>query len=72
MSEEELQALAMPFGTIAQVNLVMDEESDSSKGFGFIEMPNDKEGKRAIKALNGKDIGGNKIRVKTTKAVRKE
>jgi RNA recognition motif-containing protein len=45
----------------------MDPKSGSSKGFGFIEMPNVSEAKGAIKNLNYKTIGRNKIRVKTTK-----
>jgi RNA recognition motif-containing protein len=44
----------------------MDPKSGSSKGFGFIEMPNVSEAKGAIKNLNYKTIGRNKIRVKTT------
>jgi RNA recognition motif-containing protein len=45
----------------------MDPKSGSSKGFGFIEMPNTNEAKAAIKNLSYKTVGRNKIRVKTTK-----
>jgi RNA recognition motif-containing protein len=45
----------------------MDPKSGSSKGFGFIEMPRPIEANAAIKNLNYKTIGRNKIRVKTTK-----
>jgi RNA recognition motif-containing protein len=53
------------FGEVQSCNLVMDRESGSSKGFGFIEMPKSGEAKAAIKNLNNKTIGSNKIRVKT-------
>jgi RNA recognition motif-containing protein len=47
--------------------LVIDPKSGSSKGFGFIEMPNVSEAQGAVKNLNYTTIGRNKIRVKTTK-----
>ena len=55
------------FGEIEYCTLVMDPKSGSSKGFGFIEMPNANEAKAAIKNLSYKTVGRNKIRVKTTK-----
>jgi RNA recognition motif-containing protein len=42
----------------------MDKKTDSSKGFGFVEMPRPGEAKVAVKMLNGEDVDGNKIRVK--------
>lgn len=42
----------------------MDKVTGSSKGFGFIEMPRQGEAKAAMKAFNGKEIDGYKIRVK--------
>ena len=66
-TEEELIGIFKEFGEIGYCTLVMDPKSGSSKGFGFIEMPNVSEAKAAIKNLNYKTIGRNKIRVKTTK-----
>ena len=66
-TEEELVNIFKEFGEIEYCTLVMDPKSGSSKGFGFIEMPNISEAKEAIKNLNYKTIGRNKIRVKTTK-----
>ena len=63
-TEEELKALFLEFGTVQSCDLVMDKDSGASKGFGFIEMPKSGEAKAAIKNLNDKSIGGNKIRVK--------
>ena len=66
-TEEELEDIFSEFGEIEYCTLVMDPKSGSSKGFGFIEMPRSSEAKAAIKNLNYKTIGRNKIRVKTTK-----
>ena len=55
------------FGEIEYCTVVIDPKSGSSKGFGFIEMPNVSEAQGAIKNLNYKTVGRNKIRVKTTK-----
>ncbi len=63
-TEEELKDLFQKIGTVQSCSLVMDQESGESKGFGFIEMPKSGEAKIAIKKLNNKTIGSNKIRVK--------
>ena len=63
-TEEELQGLFQEYGTVQSCNIVMDRENGTSKGFGFIEMPKSGEAKVAIKNLNNKAIGSNKIRVK--------
>lgn len=52
------------YGAVQSCNLVMDKQSGNSKGFGFVEMPRPGDSKAAIKALNGKDVAGSKIRVK--------
>ncbi|MBI9107441.1 MAG: RNA-binding protein [Spirochaetales bacterium] len=66
-TEAELRALFTPFGLISSLNIVKDEKTNASKGFGFVEMPDLKEGKAAIQALNGKKIDGESIRVKSTR-----
>jgi len=63
-TEEELTALFEAYGEVTNLNLVCDAETGSSKGFGFVEMPNSREGLEAIKKLNGRNVGGNRIRVK--------
>lgn len=64
LTENELQTLFAPFGIVQSCTLVLDGATGKSKGFGFIEMPNPGEAKKAIKMLNGKDVSGSKIRVK--------
>ena len=61
---EELKDLFQEFGKVQSCNLVTDQVSGASKGFGFVEMPKVGEAKIAIKKLNNKTIGSNKIRVK--------
>jgi RNA recognition motif-containing protein len=61
---KELTDLFQAFGKVQSCNLVMDEVSGVSKGFGFVEMPKAGEAKIALKNLNNKTVGSNKIRVK--------
>ena len=63
-TETELRTLFEAHGTVQSCTLVMDKETNVSKGFGFIEMPNPGAAKAAMKSLNGKEVAGNKIRVK--------
>lgn len=66
LSESELFDLFKPFGEIDACDLVMDDATGRSKGFGFVEMPVKAEAKEAIKKLNAKVIRGIAIRVKIT------
>ena len=63
-TEAEIQTMFEAHGTVQSCNLVMDKNSGTSKGFGFVEMPKAGEAKAAMQALNGEDVAGNKIRVK--------
>lgn len=64
ISEDALKKLFEDIGSVQSCNLVLDQASGASKGFGFVEMPKNGEAKAAIKMLNGKEISGTKIRVK--------
>ena len=57
---DDLQAVFAAYGEVAAARIVNDRETGRPKGFGFVEMPNDEEAKKAIEALNGNDIGGRK------------
>lgn len=63
-TEAELQTMFGAYGKVQSCTVVMDSKTGASKGFGFIEMPKPGEAKAAMKSLNGKDVAGNKIRVK--------
>lgn len=62
--EQELSDLFQSFGTVQSCKIIMDQASGLSKGFGFVEMPKAGEAKAAMKNLNSKIVGSNKIRVK--------
>ena len=51
--EGDLRSVMEGYGTVASVKLITDRETRRSKGFAFVEMPNDEEAQKAIKELNG-------------------
>ncbi len=63
VNESELKELFTEFGELGSVKLIMDHYSGRSKGFGFIEMPNNSEADVAIKALNKSTFKGREIKV---------
>jgi len=68
MTEVDLRNLFEAHGKVDRASLVMDKMSGESKGFGFVEMPNDNEAKAAIAALNDMDTQGRKMTVNEAKA----
>jgi RNA recognition motif-containing protein len=64
-SEDELAKLFKSYGAIQACNLVMDDKTGTSKGFGFVEMALEHEAKIAITELHGSKLNKNKIRVKS-------
>ena len=63
LSEDELRSLFAPFGAVDSATVVTDRATGRSRGFGFVEMPNNDEAEKAITALNGKDSGGRSLTV---------
>jgi len=63
-TEKELQELFEAYGTVQFCNLVLDNKTGHSKGFGFVEMPKQGEAKAAMKSLNGQLVAEKIIRVK--------
>ena len=62
-TEESLNELFVQYGEIASATLIVDRDSGRSRGFGFVEMPNDDQAEAAIKALDGKDFEDRQIKV---------
>ena len=62
-TEAELESLFAPFGEVARASIIMDRETGRSRGFGFVEMPDDEEGRKAIEALNGQDFNGRSLTI---------
>jgi RNA recognition motif-containing protein len=63
LTEDDLRAAFSEFGEVSSVNIIMDRMSGQSKGFGFVEMPEDSEAEEAIKALNESALNGRNIKV---------
>jgi RNA recognition motif-containing protein len=63
VTEAELEALFAEQGKVDSAVIIKDRDSGQSKGFGFVEMADLKEGQNAIKELNGKDVSGRSITV---------
>ncbi len=62
--EDDLRAAFEEYGEVTSCNVIMDKFTGKSKGFGFVEMPNDDEGRNAIEGLNDTEMDGRTIVVK--------
>ena len=61
--EEGLKGAFQKFGEVGSVSIIVDRDTGRSKGFAFVEMPDDENAMEAIKNLNGSVLDGRKIRV---------
>lgn len=62
-TEDTLRNQFSQFGQVESVSIIMDKFTNKSKGFGFVEMTDEKEADDAIATLNQKEIDGRKVRV---------
>ncbi len=62
-SSEDLQELFGQAGTVESASVVEDRETGRSRGFGFVEMASDEEGKAAIEKFNGQEVNGRSLNV---------
>ncbi len=62
-TEESIRALFEQHGEVTSVKLITDRDTGRSRGFAFVEMSNDDEGRAAITALDGKDLDGRSLKV---------
>lgn len=63
LTEDELKELFEEYGEVMSVKIITDKYSGRSKGYGFVEMSDDKEAQKAIDNLNEADVKGRNIRV---------
>jgi RNA recognition motif-containing protein len=63
MTDQDLNDLFASEGKVVSAVVIKDKFSGQSKGFGFVEMEDLKEGQNAIKTLNGKELNGRAIMV---------
>ena len=66
-SESDLNGLFSTYGEVESAKIVVDQFTNRSRGFGFIEMTNREEGLKAIQALDSKDLGGRSLKVNEAK-----
>jgi cold-inducible RNA-binding protein len=63
ITEAELQHIFEQFGSVTEIKVVTDRETGQPRGFAFVTMSNDPEGRAAIKNLNGKEFSGRPLKV---------
>ncbi|MCH8163849.1 MAG: RNA-binding protein [Proteobacteria bacterium] len=63
VTDGELNAVFSEFSEVSSANIIKDKRSGRSRGYGFVEMPNDSEANEAIKALDESPLQGRNIRV---------
>lgn len=62
-TSDALQEFFSQFGEVSSANIITDRETGRSRGFGFVEMPNEEEGKKAIEETNNVEFEGKTIAV---------
>jgi len=62
-SEDDLRGLFETYGAVSSAKIIVDQFTNRSRGFGFIEMENREEGLKAIQSLDSKDLGGRSLKV---------
>ncbi len=67
VTDGELNAVFSEFGEVSSAKIIKDKHSGRSRGYGFVEMPNDSEANEAIKALDDSPLQGRNIRVNQAK-----
>ena len=61
-SEDDIRKAFEAYGSVNDVKIIMDRYSGRSKGFGFVEMNDDDDGKKAISEMNGKELDGRALK----------
>lgn len=66
-TDGDLKKAFEEFGEVTRATVIKDRLSERSKGFGFVEMPDDEKGAKAIEEMDGKEMGGRALRVSKAK-----
>ena len=62
-TSDDLENLFKPLGAVSSAQVISDRDTGRSRGFGFVEMDNDEEARKAIEELDGSDAGGRRLTV---------
>jgi RNA recognition motif-containing protein len=62
--EDDLKSVFEQFGSVSSARVITDRDSGRSKGYAFVDMPDDGEAQQAIRELNEKDLEGRRLIVK--------
>ena len=60
-TDDSLKDFFSAAGNVVSANVIVDRDTNRSKGFGFVEMSSDEEAKKAVDELNGKELDGRPI-----------
>ena len=63
LNDNDLEQIFAEHGQVSSAKIIQDRETGRSRGFGFVEMPNDDDGRKAIEAINGMEIDGRNLTV---------
>ncbi len=66
-TNEDLQTAFAAFGAVESAQVIMDRQTGRSRGFGFVEMPDDGEAQAAISGMNGTELGERPLTVNEAK-----
>src|SRR3954453_2470549 len=67
VNESDLEALFTPFGTVQSAQIIVDRDTNRSKGFGFVEMDTDAQAQASIQGLNAREHDGRNLTVNEVK-----
>jgi RNA recognition motif-containing protein len=67
VQDEDLKEFFAEYGEVSSAKVIMDKATNRSRGFGFVEMPNEEAGKKAIAELDGASADGRTMRVTVAK-----
>ena len=67
VTESDLEALFTPYGSVQSAQVIVDRDTNRSKGFAFVEMGTEAEAQAAIEGLNGRDHDGRNLTVNEAK-----
>jgi RNA recognition motif-containing protein len=62
-TEDDLKNMFEKFGTVTSAKIIMDRETNRSRGFAFVEMPSEAESREAMQGLNNKEIEGRSLSI---------